>query len=62
MYSHEIDRYMTERNYKLTRDEYKWISSISRSPQISEIKYDCFNNNFNIYTKDGYHWTFTLTD
>lgn len=53
---------MTERNYKLTRDEYKWISSISRSPQISEIKYDCFNNNFNIYTKDGYHWTFTLTD
>ena len=62
MYSHEIDLYMTERNYKLTRDEYKWISSITRSPQISEIKYDGYNNCFNIYTKDGYQWTFTLTD
>lgn len=58
MYSFEIDNYIKERNYQLTSDEYRFISNIDRSPQISRLSYSSIDNSFIMYTKDGWIWKY----
>lgn len=56
MYSWEIDRYIRERNFELSKEEYIFVSDINRSPQISKIIYDIENNVVTVCTNDGYSW------
>ena len=62
MYSWEIDDYLRSRNWKLTKNEYIYVSDIKINPQISRIKFEPFNNNFYMETKDGYNWIFRLKE
>ncbi len=58
MYSWEIDTLMKIKNCLLEVEEYCKICDTS--PQISRIKYDAFNNTFEIWTNDNYYWNFKL--
>lgn len=58
MYSWEIQELMQLRNYLLTVEEYLHICSTS--PQIREVSYNAYENNFNIKTDDKYDWTFKV--
>jgi hypothetical protein len=56
MYSHEIEELLRVKNYLLNRKEYNRISDLKNNPQINHIKYDTFNDNFEIDTNDNYHF------
>lgn len=60
MYSWEIEKFLSERNYNISSDEYGIVCDIKNNPQINWIKYDAFNNCFHMSTSDGYHWTFRI--
>jgi len=52
MYDYEIQNYLQERNYKLTNKEYDYMCSTC--PQINHIKYNAFENNFEVWTDYSY--------
>ena len=52
MYSWEIQQLMELKNYLISVEEYLRICGTS--PQIREIKYDAFQDNFMIETDDRY--------
>ena len=58
MYSWEIQNKLQKENYILTGEEYIYICK--NSPQISQIKYNGFDDSYEIWTKD-YYWKFRLT-
>ena len=57
MYDWEFRNYLEERNYKLSNIEYLYICRTC--PQIKEIKYNSFENNFDIRT-DCNRFTFQV--
>ena len=56
MYSHEIENLLKLRNFLLTREEYTKISDVKANPQINHIKYDTYKDEFQIDTKDNFHF------
>lgn len=58
MYSHEIDQTLKAENYDI--DSRTYIHICQSSPQITHVKYEPFDNDFNIWTNDNYHWTFRV--
>lgn len=52
MYSWEIKNLMELRNYLISVKEYLYICN--NSPQIREVKYDPYQDNFMIETDDNY--------
>lgn len=52
MYSKEIEGLLKLRNYIISSKEY--IKIVETSPQIDHIKYNPFEDNIEIYTKDNY--------
>ena len=58
MYSEEIKYLLQLRNELITINEY--IKIVSTSPQINFIKYDPYNNDFNITTDDKYSFKFKI--
>ena len=59
MYSWEIQNKLQKKNYILTGEEY--IDICKNSSQISQIKYNGFDDNYEIWTTDNYYWKFRLT-
>ena len=55
MFSWELDDLIKRNNYILSKHDYCSIS-FNTCPQISRIKYDPFENKFEIWTLDGYYW------
>lgn len=60
MYSWEIEKYLSDRYYQLTKDEYLEITNLQNSPQICRIKYNSQQDDFQILTIDGYSWIVRL--
>ena len=58
MYSNEIQNLLEIRNYLLTVREYFYICETS--PQIREISYNPFEDNFYINTDDRYKFKFKV--
>lgn len=56
MYSSEIDNVMRERSFNLDSETYSRICSTS--PQITRVKYDTFENVFDMWTNDNCSWRF----
>lgn len=52
MYSHEIEEYLKERNYKITPLEFMAI--INTSPQIKQVLLENNNAIYTILTDDNY--------
>ena len=58
MYSYEIQRILEENNYNIDSEIY--INICQNSPQIYHVKYDAFQDNFLIETRDGYQFYFKV--
>lgn len=58
MYSWEIDELMRISNYYISSDAYLKINA--ESPQVIRVKYEPFNDNFEMETNDGYQWRFKV--
>ena len=58
MYSYEINQTIVSQNYNIDSETY--MDVCNTSPQISRVKYEPFEDNFNIWTNDNYHWTFKV--
>lgn len=54
MYSQEIEELFKLRNYLISVKEYLRI--LETSPQINHIKYNPFNDYFDIWTDDRYYF------
>lgn len=60
MYSCEIQKELERYNYRLSPTAYCELFSLKESPQITQIKYDAFSDNFHVETNDNYSWTFIV--
>lgn len=58
MYSYEIDQILKTNNYDI--DSKIYLHICQSSPQITHVKYEPFDNDFNIWTNDNYYWTFRV--
>lgn len=58
MYSWEIDQKMKEYDYNIP--SFLYIDIISNSPQIRHIKYNPYDNDFEIWTDDSGYWKFKV--
>ena len=60
MYSHEIKQLLELKNYLLDRKEANKILNIKDSPQINHIKYNTYDDNFEMWTTDNYYFKFKV--
>lgn len=58
MYSHEIEQTLKSQNYNIDAETYSNICTTSE--QISNIKYNPYENKFEMWTKDNYYWKFDI--
>ena len=58
MYSYEIKQIVESNNNYVDSELYCKITS--SSPQINHIKYDPYNNEYEIWTNDDYYWKITV--
>lgn len=54
MYSYEINKTLESQNYNIDSETYMDICNTS--PQISRVKYDPYDNKFEIWTNDNSYW------
>mgnify|MGYP001042865563 FL=1 len=54
MYSSEIDQIIESQYYNIDSETY--IDICNTSPQISRVKYDPYDNKYEIWTNDNCHW------
>ena len=54
MYSYEINQTLEFQNYNIDSESY--INICNTSPQISRVKYDSYDNKYEIWTNDNYSW------
>lgn len=58
MYSYEIDTVIKKNNYNLESQTYLHICKTS--PQIKEVKYNGFDDSYEMCTDDDYYWKFKV--
>lgn len=54
MYSCEINQALESQNYNIDSETYMDICKTS--PQISRVKYNSYDNKYEIWTNDSYYW------
>lgn len=54
MYSCEINQILELQNYNIDSETY--INICDTSPQISRVKYDPYDNKYDIWTNDNFYW------
>lgn len=59
MYSYEIDQIIKFKKYHINPKTYFQICNTS--PQISRVKYDPSDNQYEIWTDDSYYWKFNIS-
>lgn len=57
MYSWEIKAILEEYNYNIPSNIY---TAISQSEQIIKIKFDAYNDDYELWTSDGGYWRFKV--
>ena len=60
MYSYEIKQLLELKNYLLDRKEANKILNIKDSPQINHVKYNTYDDNFEMWTSDNYYVKFKV--
>ena len=60
MYSHEIKQLLELKNYLLDRKEANKILNIKNSPQINHVKYNTYDDDFEMWTSDNYYFKFKV--
>ena len=62
MYSHEIKKFLEERNYCLTPEEILQVINVSINTQIYYVSYNQEYNYYEILTRDGYMFRFGVKE
>ncbi len=57
MYSYQIEQILESNNFSIPSDTY--MNICSTSPQITRIKYEPYDNFFEMWANDGY-WKFSV--
>lgn len=60
MYSYEIDQTIKFQDYNIDPETY--INICNTSPQISQVKYDPYDDKYEIWTNDNYYWKFNVAE
>ena len=58
MYDHELTRYIEERNYNLSKNEYIYVCSTC--PQINHVSYNAWSDTFEMWSDAGVRWEFKV--
>ena len=58
MYDFELLKYLNERNYEVSTDEYLYICKTC--PQIINVKYNAFSDEFEASTEDRNYFRFKV--
>ena len=58
MYSSEIDQIIESQYYNIDSETYMDICNTS--PQISRVKYEPYDNKYEIWTNDNFYWKINI--
>ena len=59
MFSWEIEKFLKERNYYIGGKDLNFILDTRQHPQINHIKFNPFDNSYEMWSKDGEYFHFT---
>lgn len=60
MYSWELDQFIKDRSNTLTVSEYFEVTDFTKNPQLARVKYNAYEDDFQIITNDGFSWIVRL--
>ena len=60
MFSHEIKQFLAERDNIINKEDYYYLTDIRENPQIKSIKYNTFEDKYELETDDGYYFKFSV--
>lgn len=60
MYSWEIEKFLKDRNYYIGGDDLTFITDMRRHSQLNHIKYDPYNNSYEMWDNDGNYYNFKV--
>lgn len=60
MYSYEIKQFLADKNSIITKEDYYSLTDIRENPQIKSIKYNTFEDKYELKTDDGYYFKFSV--
>ena len=60
MYSYEIKQFLADKNNIITKEDYYSLTDIRETPQIKSIKYNTFEDKYELETDDGYYFKFSV--
>lgn len=58
MYNWEIEKFISDRNGLIGGDDLNKVTSIKENPQLTYIKYNAENNEYNMRDNEGNKFTF----
>lgn len=58
MYSHEIKELLEVKKFLI--NNYEYLQIMNTSPQISRVKYNPYEDNFETWTKDNYYFKYKV--
>ena len=58
MYSWEIYKFLEERGYYIGGDDLIKVTSVKENPQLNHIKYDLYQNRYEMWDKEGNYFNF----
>lgn len=59
MYSHEIENYLKEHNYRLDTSQIQYLMDTRLNPQVKEISFNDWTSEYTFKTSDGWELKFT---
>lgn len=59
MYPWEIEKFIKDRNYQIGGDDLNFIINTKQHPQLDHIKYNPYNNGYEMWDKEGNYYKFT---
>ena len=60
MYSFEIKQFLADRNNTITKEDYYSLTNVRENPQVKGIKYNTFEDKYELETDDGYYFKFSV--
>lgn len=58
MYPYEIQKFIEQRNYYVGGDDLVKVLSIKENPQLKRIKFNPYNNEFEMWDHEGNYYKF----
>lgn len=62
MFSWEIENFLRERNYYIGGDDLLFITDIKQHPQINHIKFNSYDNSYEMWDKERKLFSFHSDD